>query len=257
MQTPETARLFGLDVAMVDHEAAVAQILDWARSRPAHIVVTPNLDHVVKLRHEPDFRAAYEDADLIVADGMPFVWLSRLEGTPLPARVAGSELIEPVCRAAAQAGLSIFFLGSTEARLVAAETALKARVPGLKVAGHLAPPFGFRDDSAAQAEAADAVAASGADIVFLALSAPTQEIYATRYRNRFDCGVVLCIGAGLDFLSGDVARAPAWMQRGGLEWVWRTLQEPRRLAPRYGRIIWLLPQLMAAHRADQRARRSG
>lgn len=247
-----TTRLFGIDVAVIDFQTAIERIVGWARTRPARLVFTCNLDHVLKRRTDATFRAAYAGADLVVGDGMPFVWLSRLSGPRLPHRISGSELIVPLCEAATREGLSVFLLGSTEDRLARAEAALTAIAPGLRVAGRHAPPFGFRADAAAQAEAAEIVARARADILFVALGPPTQEIWSAAFRDRLDCGVAICIGAGLDFLAGDVRRAPPWMQKAGLEWLWRTLQEPRRLAPRYGRIIALLPVILRDHVRDRR-----
>jgi N-acetylglucosaminyldiphosphoundecaprenol N-acetyl-beta-D-mannosaminyltransferase len=256
MFNARTVRLFGIDVAVIDFDAAIDRIVGWARQRPARIVFTCNLDHVMKLRSDAPFRAAYESADMVVGDGMPFVWLARLSEAPLPCRISGSELIVPLCQAAAREGLSIFLLGSTDDRLARAEAALTGIAPGLSVAGRHAPPFGFRTDLQAQAEAAEIVGRARPDILFVALGPPTQEIWATAFRDQIDCGVAVCIGAGLDFLSGDVRRAPRWMQKTGLEWFWRTLQEPQRLAPRYGRIIVMLPRLLRDHFRDRRRHRS-
>ncbi|MGX1308641.1 N-acetylglucosaminyldiphosphoundecaprenol N-acetyl-beta-D-mannosaminyltransferase [Amorphus suaedae] len=257
MHQARTVRLFGIDVAAIDFDAAIARIAGWARERPARLVFTCNLDHVMKLRSDAAFRRAYADADLVVGDGMPFVWLAKLSGDPLPGRISGSELIVPLCHAAVREGLSVFLLGSTEDRLARAEASLAEIAPGLRVAGRHSPPFGFRSNPEAQAEAAHIVARARPDILFVALGPPTQEIWSANFRDRLDCGVAICIGAGLDFLSGDVQRAPRWMQVSGLEWAWRTLQEPRRLAPRYGRIIVTLPRLLADHVRDRRRHRSG
>lgn len=252
MAQKQTVRLFGIDVSVTDFTGAVGQIVAWAHERPARTVFTCNLDHVVKLRTDREFRDAYAGADMVVADGMPFVWLAKTARESLPDRIAGSELIVPLCRAAARDGLTVFLLGSTDERLAAAEDALRSAVPDLVISGRHAPPFGFRTDSDAQRRAAEAVARVRPDILFVALGPPTQEIWANIWRDQLDCGVALCIGAGLDFLSGDVEPAPSWMRKNGLEWVWRTLQEPRRLAPRYARIIVLAPLLLGAHILDRR-----
>lgn len=254
MPQARTTRLFGIDVAVIAFDAAIDRILGWARQRPTRIVFTCNLDHAMKLRSDAAFRAAYEGADLVVGDGMPFVWLARLSKDPLPCRISGSELIVPLCRAAAREGLSVFLIGSTDDRLARAEASLRQVAPGLTIAGRHSPPFGFRDDPDAQQVAAEIVRRARPDILFVALGPPTQEIWTADVRDRIDCGVAICIGAGLDFLAGDVRRAPRWMQKAGLEWLWRTLQEPRRLAPRYGRIIVMLPRLLRDHVRDRRRR---
>lgn len=245
-------RLFGVDVDRISQADAVDQIMQWADQPVPHTVITPNLDHMAKLPTSPAFQAAYGAANLILADGMPLVWLSRLEGTPLPQRVTGSDLIIPVCVRAAAAGKRIFLMGSTHDRLLVAADALKARAPGLIISGVHAPPFGFDQDETAQQHAVDAINAAGTDIVFVALGAPKQEVWCQAYRNQLRCGVLLNIGAGLDFLTGDVRRAPQWMQKTGLEWVWRALSEPTRLGPRYAKLLWQVPGLMAHHRRTRK-----
>ena len=175
------------------------------------------------------------------------MWLSQWQGPALPGRVTGSGLIPLVCKAAAQQNISVFFLGSTSERLDRAKQALCDAFEGLNVCGKHAPPFGFMDDRAAQEEACAAVNAADPDIVFVALGAPRQEIWSQRYRDQLKCGVLMSIGAGLDFYAGDISRAPKWMQDLGLEWTWRIWTEPRRLGPRYLRLILRIPCLLMGH----------
>ena len=207
-------------------------------------VATLNLDHVVKLRRDPLFRAAYGRHSHIVADGNPIVWLARLAGQKL--RLApGSELVVPVARIAAQQDVPVALFGSTEAALARAADALVALHPGLRIVARISPPMGF-DPSGPEADAAFAeLEASGARVCFLALGAPRQEIFAVRAHERLPKTGFLSIGAGLDFLAGTQIRAPAWVRGLAAEWLWRLATDPRRLVVRYAACIFVLPPLAA------------
>ena len=209
-------------------------------------VATLNLDHVVKLRRNPAFRAAYLAHSHVVADGNPIVWMARLSGRKDVALVPGSELIAPVAAMAARLGVPLAFLGSTEPVLRAAAERLVADHPGLKVAACLAPPYGFDPESKAADELIDQVAASGARICLLALGAPKQEVLAARGLARQPGLGFLSIGAGLDFIAGHQTRAPLWVRRIAMEWLWRMLSNPRRLARRYLDCALVLPSLTVA-----------
>lgn len=215
-------------------------------------IATLNLDHVVKMRRNPGFRRAYLAHSHVVADGNPIVWLSRLAGRGQVALVPGSELIEPVAALAARLGTPLAFLGSTETVLQAAAAQLKADHPGLQVAACLAPPYGFDPESAAADALLDQVAASGARICLLALGAPKQELLAARALARHPQLGFLSIGAGLDFIAGHQVRAPVWVRRLAMEWLWRMLSNPRRLARRYLDCALVLPSLTGAALAERR-----
>lgn len=206
-------------------------------------IATLNLDHVVKMRSNPQFLRAYRAHSHVVADGNPIVWLSRLSGRPDVALVPGSELIEPVAALAARLGAPLGFLGSTQPVLEAAAARLTADHPGLKVAACLAPPYGFDPESAAADAMLDQIAASGARICLLALGAPKQELLAARGLARHPQLGFLSIGAGLDFIAGHQTRAPVWVRRVAMEWLWRMLSNPKRLARRYLDCALVLPSL--------------
>lgn len=203
-------------------------------------LATVNLDHLVKLRRDPAFRAAYAAQDLVVADGNPIVWLSRLAGRPV-ALVPGSDLVLPLARLAAGAGVPVALVGSTAEALEGAAERMVAEVPGLHIAARLAPPMGF-DPAGPQADALLAeVQASGARLCFLALGAPKQEVLAARGRVLAPGIGFASVGAGLDFLAGRQVRAPRWVRAIAMEWAWRMLSSPRRLLPRYAACAAVLP----------------
>jgi exopolysaccharide biosynthesis WecB/TagA/CpsF family protein len=207
---------------------------------------------VLKLKRDERFRRAYDAADLVLADGYPLIVTSWLDGGPRLTRVTGSDLIQPICAAAARNGLSVFMLGSTDDVLDTASRLLCARNPGLRIAGLHAPPMGFEANEAAQARAIAAITAAAPDIVFVALGAPKQEIWAHAARDALGSAILLGVGASLDFIAGKQRRSPKLLSDIGLEWAWRMLTEPRRLGRRYLAIMALMPALVAQHAADMR-----
>lgn len=207
-------------------------------------VFTINLDHLSKLRSDSDFRAAYERATYISADGMPVVMMARAEGVAID-RVTGADLVLPLATAAAEDAIPVYFFGTSDEVLARAVAVLRERIPGLVVAGMEAPPMGFDPNGDTARDAARRIAASGAKICFVALGAPKQELFANTAACVADGVVYLGIGAALDFLAGHRRRAPRFMQRLGMEWFWRACQEPRRMGPRYLRsAFWLAGYLI-------------
>lgn len=241
--TPTVARLACIDSWRINAPSeawVIDRVVQDALDGRGGTVFTINLDHLAKLRRDPAFRAAYERASYVTADGMPVVLLARSEGVEID-RVTGADLVVPLARAAAEAGISIHFFGSRIEVLERAVARLRVEVPDLAVAGIEAPPMGF-DPCGEEAEAAARrIAASGAGICFVALGAPKQELFANAALTAADGVVYLGVGAALDFLAGERSRAPRLFQRLGLEWVWRVAQEPRRLLPRYAvSALWLV-----------------
>ncbi|MCB9897816.1 MAG: WecB/TagA/CpsF family glycosyltransferase [Planctomycetes bacterium] len=220
-------------------------------------VVTPNLDYFHRLVRDKVFARLCGEADLLVADGMPLIWASRLQGTPLPERVAGSNLIVSVSQAVAPAGRSIFLLGGNPGTAERAGEILAARFEGLRVAGSHCPPFGFERDQRAVDEVRERLRAAAPDIVFVALGAPKQERLIAALRAELPGAWWIGVGISFSFVTGEVKRAPGWMQRGGLEWLYRLKEEPRRLAYRY--LVRGIPfaVTLLARAALQRLSRSG
>lgn len=207
-------------------------------------VATLNLDHVVKLARDPAFRQAYAAQSHVSADGNPIVWLSRLAGQKDVELVTGSDLVGPVAAVAAETGTPVALFGATEDALATAAKAMAAQYPGLNIVLTLAPPMGFDPDGDGAADAIEAIRHSGARLVYLALGAPKQERFAARAQAALPATGFLSIGASLDFIAGTQTRAPAWVRRLALEWVWRLLSNPRRLAARYAACFAILPGLV-------------
>ena len=210
-------------------DGAVGRICQLARRRPASTVVTPNVDIVVLAHRDPRLRQAIAAATLVLADGQPIVWASRLRPPGLPGRVTGADLVPALAARAAQEGLSLFLCGAAPGVAERAAEELRRRHPSLRIVGVAAPPREELDSPALIEE----INGARADILVLAFGAPIQEIWMERHRERLAVGVAIGAGAGIDFLAGVQRRAPAWMQRAGLEWAYRLAREPRRLWRRY------------------------
>lgn len=237
-----------IDVNMPDQPALLAEVTRRFRDRRGFALATINLDHLVKLRSDAAFRDAYARHDLVVADGNPIVWLSRLAGKPVTL-VPGSDLVIPLARLAAADGVPVALVGTTDEALQAAADHLQAEAPGINITARIAPPMGFDPDSDAARDLLHRVRDSQAGLCFLALGAPKQERLAARGLIEAPQTGFASIGAGLDFLAGNQTRAPEWVRRIAMEWAWRMLSAPRRLIPRYARCFAILPgELLAALR---------
>ncbi len=233
---PPTGRrinLRGMEIDCVTEQAAVDFIVNAISVGRGGWVITPNLDQLRQFCQQPALRAMYGQADLVLPDGMPLVWASRLQRTPLVQRVPGSSVIFTLTQAAAQHQFSIFLLGGKPG---AAETAAKKLLegcPGIRIAGTLCPPMGFEQDPAQMTAIRNALTAAQPDIVYVGLGFPKQERLIMQMRTAAPAAWFLGVGISISFVAGDVARAPAWMQRAGLEWLHRMIQEPGRLLRRY------------------------
>ncbi|MFN4153978.1 MAG: WecB/TagA/CpsF family glycosyltransferase [Paracoccaceae bacterium] len=237
-----------ITVNIPDQPTLLAEIRSRLRAGQGFSLATINLDHLVKLRASPSYRASYAAQDLIVADGNPIVWLSRLAHRPV-ALVPGSDLLHPLLHLAADEGMPVAFYGSTLAVLTEAQTRLAAEIPALQVVWTGAPAMGF-DPTGPEARAAlQAMQDARARLCIVSLSAPRQEAFAAFGRTQTPeigfCG----FGAGLDFVAGQQVRAPLWIRKLAQEWLWRALSAPRRMIPRYAACVAILPgQVLAALR---------
>jgi N-acetylglucosaminyldiphosphoundecaprenol N-acetyl-beta-D-mannosaminyltransferase len=228
-----TVLLHGVRFHAIDEQKCVEHILSEIESGRGGFVVTPNVDHLARAGQDVSFAALVAEANLVVADGMPLVWASRLQGTPLPQRVAGSDLISSLSAAAAGQGKSIFLLGGDAGTAEAAATILRDRYPQLRIAGILCPEVGFEKDEAEIQRITSELQAAKPDIVFVALGSPKQERLIDRIRGGLPATWWLGVGVSFSFLCGNVRRAPVWMRNCGLEWTHRLVQEPKRLFKRY------------------------
>lgn len=216
-------------------ESAVARIIAMARAsdRPRY-VCTGNLDHLVRLDRDEAFREVYACADLVLADGMAVVWLSRLLGDAvLPERVAGSDLFWELARASSGQGLRLFFLGGAPEAAERAACVVEERFPGVCIAGTYCPPVDRFDTEEEQVHIWELVTEARPDILLVGLGAPKQETWIAANLERLGVPVAIGVGGTFEMAAGIRQRAPLWIQKAGLEWFFRFTQEPLRLFRRY------------------------
>jgi N-acetylglucosaminyldiphosphoundecaprenol N-acetyl-beta-D-mannosaminyltransferase len=225
--------LCDVQINAVSEIECVQHILSELDAGRGGMVVTPNLDHLHRCVHDLNFAALVSEAEVVVADGMPLVWATRLLGTPVPERVAGSNLITSLSRAAAERGRKVFLLGGAPGTAAGAAEVLCRQFPSLKIVGTLCPPFGFENDPTMMADLIQAVSSAKPDIIYVALGSPKQERLILRLRPILPHAWWLGVGISFSFLCGEVRRAPRWVQKIGFEWLHRLVQEPRRLFRRY------------------------
>src|SRR5262245_57564958 len=203
-------------------------------SRQPHYLVTANVDFVVQAQDDVELRRILLDAHLVLCDGTPLVWASRLLGNRLPERVAGADLAPQFVRVAAQKGYRIFFLGATPAAANQAVENLRKNFPGLRIVGQYSPAFKQLLDMDHE-EITRRIREAKPDLLFVSFGCPKQEKWIAMHYRSLGVPVSIGVGATIDFFAGHMKRAPVWMQRSGMEWTFRLMQEPRRLFKRYAR----------------------
>lgn len=229
--TAKRLRLGKVPIDVLTFAEALDAVQRLVEARNGGFVFTPNVDHIVTVDDHPEFEAAYQRADLSLADGTPVVWASRLFDTPLPEKVSGSDLVGPLLERAGQLKWRVAFLGAAPG--VAEKAAEIARQTwGTDVVSTEAPMVDLKDTAQLDGIATRLVAAR-ADLVLMAFGAPKQELLIARIAEQVRPAVLLGIGASLDFIAGTVKRAPPLFRKTGFEWLYRLGQEPRRLWRRY------------------------
>ncbi len=226
----DRAEFMGCPFDRVTMQEAIDRAVAWCGGdRRPHTIVTMNAALLVAMRRDPELARACRAGDLVVADGVPVLWGSRLARAGLPARVAGVDLMPRLLAAAAERGLPVFFLGAREEVVRTLVAQSEIRWPGLVVAGFRNGYFG-PDEAPAVVEQ---IRRSGAAMLFVGMPSPFKETWCERHRDALGVPVILGVGGSFDVLAGFIRRAPGWMQRSGLEWLWRLAMEPRRLFRRY------------------------
>ncbi|MEZ5296356.1 MAG: WecB/TagA/CpsF family glycosyltransferase [Ilumatobacteraceae bacterium] len=240
--------VFGVPISHVDNDSVVDRIVELAtlgRQRgTTHQVATVNVDFLVNGLGDAAVLSILRRADMCLADGMPVVWAARAFGAPLPERVAGADLVPRLIEASARTGLRIHIFGSSADVAERSTALLHERYPGARFSidpGPMIPdPTHVDDDVLAS------IAATGADVLLVALGNPKQERFITTHRERLGIPVSIGVGGSLDMLTGERRRAPQAVQRLGLEWVYRAAQEPQRLGRRYAHDIRVFSPTSAA-----------
>lgn len=225
-------RLMGAPMGVVTEASAVQTIVDAAQAGAGHWTITANLDHLRRYRRNAVERGLIDDADLVVADGMPLIWASRLAGEPLPERVSGSSMVWSICEAASARRQSVFLLGGDPGVAERAAEVFRDRYRDLKIAGAACPPLGFESDERELERIRRQVTDAAPRIVFVALGFPKQDLLIRSLRNSLPHASFLGVGISLSYATGELSRPPKWICDIGLEWAYRLRQEPTPLLVR-------------------------
>ena len=230
---PKRVLLAGVEIDNISFKGALDLIESLIRAPGPSLVVTPNVDHICQLQDDLRYREAYARADLAVADGMPLLWASRFLGHPLQEKISGSDLFPAMCDRASRRGYAIFLLGGLPGVAQKAKEVLEQRFPKIDIRGTYSPPFGFENDPGEISRIREMIISAAPHLLFVALGSPKQEYFIYDNMNILNVPVSIGVGASFDFVAGTVRRAPRFIQRLGLEWLFRLAQEPRRLFRRY------------------------
>jgi N-acetylglucosaminyldiphosphoundecaprenol N-acetyl-beta-D-mannosaminyltransferase len=243
-----TVALFGIEIDQVSMADAVAILLRWLDDKLSgcRYVVTPNVNYIVHLQNNLRLRQAYAGASLVIADGWPLVAFSRLFKNALPERVPGSDLVPHLFAAAKpERPLRTFLLGAKPGVAERAAELIKQKWSNVMVVGVHSPTLGFEHDARQCAQILQLVADAAPDLLIVGFGAPKQEIWLHTYQQHLSVKAAIAGGATIDFLAGEQSRAPRWVQRICLEWLYRIGTDPRRLVLRYIRDAWRFPQIVA------------
>ena len=212
----EETKIKMLDIRFnaVKQEQLLEEVFRNIEEKKRTSIMFVNVDVAIKAEKDELLKQALNESEMVLADGMPIIWISKLFKTPLPEKISGSDFVPELCRMAAQKGKKLFLAGGGEV-------------------GCYSPPYGFENQPEEIEKMNAAIHSAGPDIVIVCLGCPKQERYVYENRDKYKAGISICAGATIDFLAGNVKRCPAWMSRYGLEWFFRFLQEPKRLFKRY------------------------
>jgi len=226
------ANILGVGISAITMQDALAQISRWIETKDRHYVSVCTVHTVMECQRDPTMRRAVNQAGLATPDGMPLVWLNKWQNHEHVSRVYGPDLVLALCELSVKRGYSHYFYGGAEEVPALLAEALQDRFPGLNVAGAYSPPFRPLTE-AEDAEIVERINQAAPDIVWVGLGTPKQDLWMAGHWQRLTASVLIGVGAAFDFHTGRIPQAPAWMQRNGLEWLFRLLQEPRRLWRRY------------------------
>lgn len=214
-------------------DEALSKIDFLIQTKEPSFVVTPNMDHIVKVEEDSEFKEVYENADLILTDGKPLIWISNILKRPIKEKISGSDIFPRICEMAAAKEYSLFILGAGKGVALKAKENLIKKYPGLKIKDVYSPTYGFENDEKEIEYICRRIKNSHADILAVALGAPKGEKFIYKWKNKYQVPLSISIGATIDFEAGRVKRAPKWMSNHGLEWAFRIIQEPKRMSKRY------------------------
>ncbi|MGD0336874.1 MAG: WecB/TagA/CpsF family glycosyltransferase [Candidatus Omnitrophota bacterium] len=234
----------GTKIDNISFSETIERIEELILRRENVYIVTPNIDHIVRLRKDEELRLIYNGAVLVLADGKPLLWAAKFLGSPLKEKISGSDLFPKLCAVAVEKDYKVFFLGGREGAAQQAAGTLKKKHGNLQVTGCYSPPFGFENNEIENTKIIRMIREAKPEILFVGLGSPKQEKWIYKFKDLYDVPVSIGIGVSFEFVAGMVKRAPLWMQKCGLEWSWRLMLEPGKLWKRYlvddMEFFWLL-----------------
>lgn len=248
-------RVMGVRVDAVQIRDVISRMEEWiAQRRGCRYIAVTGMHGIVEARHDRAFKEVLNASSLVVPDGMPLVWLARLKGHPLRRRVYGPELMLAFCEKSAHQGYRHFFYGGGPAVAEKMAQELAARFPGLVIAGTYCPPFRTLTEEEDR-EVVTQITAAAPDVLWVGLSTPKQERWMHDHCGLLSVPVLVGVGAAFDIHAGHKKQAPEWMREHGLEWLFRLLQEPKRLWRRYilggtEFVFWIILDLLGIRRFD-------
>ena len=217
----------------VTMDEAIDHIEECIQLQKIGQVITPNVDQIVRMETDSYFKEICDNAELLLTDGHPLLWIAKWYGTPIKEKICGSDLVPKLCEVAAQKGYSVFFLGAAPGVAQKAADKLKEKLPDLKVAGVYSPPIGFEKDEEELNKINQILYESHADMLFVGMGVPKQDIFIYENMNKYQIPMSFSIGGTIDFIAGEQKRAPKWMSKIGMEWFYRLCQNPKRMFKRY------------------------
>ena len=217
----------------VTMDEAIAHIEECIRLHKVGQVITPNVDQIVRMETNSYFKEICDNAELLLTDGHPLLWIAKWYKTPIKEKICGSDLVPKLCEVAVQKGYSVFFLGAAPGVAQRAADKLKEKLPNLKVAGTYSPPIGFEKDQNELKKINQMLYDSHADMLFVGMGVPKQDIFIYENMNKYQIPMSFSIGGTIDFIAGEQKRAPKWMSKIGMEWFYRLCQSPKRMFKRY------------------------
>lgn len=229
----EKQPLLNTYVNNVNMDEAIQAIEDMISSEKKCYIVAINVDVVIKIENDSYLKEITDKADMVLVDGKPLEWIAKWQNRPIKAKVSGSDLVPLLCERVAEKGYSIFIIGGKEGIAEKAKQNLERDLPGIRIVGTYAPPFGFEKDERELSRIIKMISDVHPDILIACFGCPKQEKWIYENYQKYDAKVSVCAGATVDFLAGYVKRAPKWMSEHGFEWFYRFLQEPKRMFKRY------------------------
>lgn len=229
----EKQPLLNTYVNNVDMSETIWAIEKMIVERRKSYIVAINVDVVMKIESDPYLKRIADEADMVLVDGKPLVWIAKWHKHPVKAKISGSDLVPLLCERAARKGYTVFILGGKDGVADQARRKLENELPGIRIVGTYGPPLGFEKDEQELDKINRVICQAHPDLLIACFGCPKQEKWIYENYRKYDAAVSVCAGATVDFLAGNVNRAPKWMSEHGLEWFYRFTQEPKRLFKRY------------------------